>query len=786
MLKNYFIVGLRNLLRSPLFSAINVIGLVLGITCSTILFVYAWREVTRDHYHTKADNLYRITLQQKDKDEVGAVAPGPLAPELKATFPDIVNTARLGKWSGVFKTKDVLFSESNVFFADNSLLHMFDFPLISGDTKTALKQPNHLLLSESMALKYFGKDWQKRTDVVGTTFRLNNETDFVAVGVFENQPAQSSLQFDFLLSFEYLVSDRWSYNWDSHNFNTFVELASGHSLNDFNAKVKDVLIKRDPQAGFSLSMQSIKDMYLHPLGYDYWTRQGNLTYVKIYTCIGVGILLIACFNFINLATAQSGKRSKEVGIRKTIGATRLQIFVQFLGESIAVVVVAALISRGLMDLLLPYFSLLIGSEITLSPINYLFSLALIAFTLLIGFLASVYPATRMSAVNPVKSLKGVMTGRSGKTLRETLVVAQFCLSFLLMVSAVVIYKQVEFVQEKELGFDKEQVMFVSLNGSLKEKSETLRQELLTQAEVEKAAATTSIFVNNENLSNIEWEGQLPRQQINITQMNANPHVIPLMGMKMAYGRNFSEDVKSDTVGYIVNETASRQMGFQQGEAVGKRVVFWGLPGTIIGIVKDFNFRPLSMGIEPFIMRYRPNEFYFNMLVKVKANQAASLIKKIPTLYKKFDAENPVNFGFVNERLNNQYQNEQRALSIVLHFCVLSIIITCLGLFGLATFVAEQRTKEIGIRKVLGGSVQSIVSLLSRDFLRPMLIAIVIGTPIGWYLLSQWLVGYVYRTELAWWMFAGTGALSISIAWLTVSSRAIQTAMVNPVDSLRSE
>jgi hypothetical protein len=416
----------------------------------------------------------------------------------------------------------------------------------------------------------------------------------------------------------------------------------------------------------------------------------------------------------------------------------------------------------------------------------MFSFALLVFTLLIGFLASIYPAARISAMNPAKSLKGIAMGRHGKNFREALVVAQFCLSFLLLAGAVIIYQQVDYVQSKDLGFDKEQVMFISLNGPLKANSETFRAELLKQAEVEQAAAATSTFVNNDNYSNIEWEGQLPGQQINITQMNANPDVIPLMQMRMAYGRNFSSDIKSDTVGYIINETASRQMGFQQGEAVGKRVVFWGLPGVIIGIVKDFNFRPLSLGIEPFIMRYRPNEFYFNMLVKVKANQVNELIEKLPALYKKFDPENPVSFGFVDERLNTQYHAEQRALAIVLHFCALSVIITCLGLFGLATFIAEQRTKEIGIRKALGGSVQNMVVLLSKDFIRPIIIAIIIGSPIGWYLFHQWLMSYAYRIELTAWIFVGTGLCTLLIAWLTVISRAINTALTNPVDCLRSE
>jgi putative ABC transport system permease protein len=786
MLKNYFLIGMRNLIRMPLFSSINIIGLVLGITCSSIILVYTWNEFTHDRYHSKVDNLHRITLQQKDKDDVSAVTPGPLSPELKAQFPEIVNTARLGKWSGVFKTNAAQFTEGNVFFADNALLHMFDFPLTQGDIKTVLTQPNHLVLSESMALKYFGKDWQSRTDLIGTAFRLNNETDFVAVGVFQDQPAQSSLQFDFLLSFEHLVPDRWSYNWGSHNFNTFVELAPGTSVHDFNLKVKDVLIKRDAKAGFALSTQSVKDMYMHPLANDYWTKQGNLAYVKMFTGIGLGILLIACFNFINLATAQASKRAKEVGIRKTIGASRTQIFAQFLGESVAVVLIASVISRGLIDLALPYFSTLVGKEITLSSLNYTFSIALLLLTFLVGFFASVYPASRMSVLNPVNSLKGIITGNNGKTLRETLVVTQFCLSFLLMVGAVVIYKQIHFVYTKDLGFNKDQVMFIRLNGPLKEKNELLREDLLKQIEVEQAAPATSFFVNNENYSNIEWEGQLPDEQITITQMNATPDVIPLMGMQMAHGRNFSNDIKSDTAAYIINETAEQQMGFQQGEAIGKRVTFWGFPATIVGVVKDFNFRPLTLNIEPFIMRYRPNEFYFNMLVKVKANQVAALIEKLPTLYKKFDAENPLSYGFVNESLNQQYQNEQRALSITLHFCALSIIITCLGLFGLATFVAEQRTKEIGIRKVLGGSIQSIVTLLSKDFIRPMLIAVLIGTPIAWYSLNQWLGTYAYRIELTGWVFVATASFSTLIAWLTVSSRAIKAARVNPLESLRSE
>lgn len=784
MFKNYFLIGLRHVMRSPLLSALNILGMVLGITCSTIIFIYVWRERDHDRYYSKADNLYRITVQQNGSTR--ASTPGLLAPEIKALFPEVVNTARLGKWSGVLKTSEALFSEDNLYFADRTLLEMFDVPLVQGDLQTVLTQPNHILLSETMAAKYFGNEWRSRNDVIGTTLRLNNETDFIAVGIFRDLPSESSLRFDFLLSFEHLVNDRWTYNWTSYNFYTFVELAPGYQAAAFEEKIKGVLAKRDPQAGFMLGLQSVRDMYLHPLDFDYWIKRGNRAYIQLFGIIGLGILLIACFNFINLTTAQTGARAKEVGIRKTIGASRAQIFAQFLGESAVVVLTSIILARGLVDLTLPYFSTITGTELALTELHFSFSVLLLSFTLLVGFFASVYPATKLARMNAVASLKGITRGRGGKTLREGLVVTQFFLSFLLLMGTVVIYRQLQFMQTKELGFDKDQLMFIELRGVLREKNELFREELVRQAEVAQAASTTSIFVNNENYSQVEWEGQLPGQELTITQMNADPYVIPLMGMALAHGRNFSVQTNVDTASYIINETAARQMGYREGEAIGKRVVFWGVPGVVIGVVNDFNFRPLSVGIEPFIMRYQPETFYFDMLVKVQANQVAAFIEKLPALYQKYDAENPLSYGFVDEHLQQQYLTEQRALSLASHFGVLSVVITCLGLFGLAAFMAAQRTKEIGVRKVLGGSIQNMIVLLSLDFLRPMVLALVMGTSLAWYLLTHWLSGYAYRTELAWWVFAAVGLLSMTVAWLTVSAQAIKTAMANPVDSLRNE
>jgi putative ABC transport system permease protein len=786
MLKNYILVSFRNFSKSTLFSGINLLGMVLGITCSAILLLYAWSEYNVDRFHTNGQTIYRITTQQEKKEEVGAVTPGPLAPELKSRFPEVVNTARLGKWSGVFKTNNHLYQENQLYFADQSFLQLFDYPLVVGNPKTALLKPTDLLITEAMAVKYFGSDWQKKSDVLGTTFRLNNELDLVVVGILKNPPVESSIQFDFLISFQHLVlNDKWSYQWGSYNFNTFVQLTPNHSAADFESKIKGVLREKDAQAGFNLGIQSLHDIYLHPLAYDYWTKQGNLLFIRVLVIIGFSILVIACFNFINLSTAQSTKRAKEVGIRKTIGASRLQIFFQFLGESFVVVAAAALLSRALIDLTLPYFNHLIGKEIVLPSLSIFVTLFAL-LTICIGFFASLYPASLLSSFQPIKVLKGIAAPRAGQEFRKVLVVLQFCISFVLMVGTVVIYLQLSYVQSKDLGFSTDQLLYVRLNGELKEKEELFREELKRQSEVLGASASTSTLANTDNLSNFDWEGKKAEDDFSITQINADVDFIPLLGMKMRYGRNLSLAIKSDTAAYIVNESAAKRMGFVGDDVLGKEVTFWGAKGKIIGVVNDFHFRPLTEAIQPFIIRYQPKTFYFNMLVKVPSQQTKSFLAKLPALYKKFDKENPIEFGFVDDQLNNSYQSEQRAGSILLHFCVLSIFITSLGLLGLAAFAAEQRTKEIGIRKILGASVTGIVQLLSKDFMKLIMIAVVLGSPLAWFVTNQWLTSFAYHIELNVWIFIGVTIVSLMVGLITISTQAIKAAVSNPIESLRSE
>jgi putative ABC transport system permease protein len=785
MIRNYLRLAFRHLIKSPLFSFIHIAGMVLGITCSTLILLYAWSELQYDRFHTHAENIYRITTQAWSDQTIGAVTPGMLAPELKNNFPEIKHIARVGKWSGVLKTNEHLFEEGDIYFTDHSLIEMFDFPLIRGNQTSVLKEPNHLLITESMAVKYFGADWKTRSDVIGTIFRLNNADDFTLAGILKDPPAQSSFQFKFLLPLEHLMKDKWSYNWGSYNFITFIELNPDHSIALFNQKIKDSLRKQNAEAGFDLSTQPLTDIYLNPLAYDYWSLRGNYFYIKIFVVIGLGILLIACFNFINLSTAQSAKRSKEVGIRKTIGATRFQIFKQFIGESLLVILLSVLISRGLLDLLVPYFNFLSGKELFIEQIHIVFFVGLIASMIFVGFLASLYPATILSSFQASKVLKGITTKSHGKRFREVLVVAQFSMAVLLLIGTVVIYQQLEYMQTRDLGFNKEQLLYIRLNGPLKQNEDLLRNELLQQPEVIGAAASTSTLVNNDNYTSLTWQGQPEGKEVRITQMNADPYLIPLLDMKILYGKNFSVSIPGDS-SFIINETAAKEMGLSTDEALGKEVSFWGMKGKVIGIVKDFHFRPLQTAIEPFIMRYQKETNYFTMLVKVKTGKAKDFVEKIPALYQKVDAENPVNYGFVDDRLNQLYQSDQRAGMIMLNFSIISIFITCLGLLGLSAYLAEQRTKEIGIRKVLGASVTGIIQLLSIDLVRLMLISIGLSLPLAWYLMKQWLKGFAYQTPIQWWVVSGALFFAVSIAFFTIGTQVIKAAMANPVDSLKSE
>ncbi len=792
MLQSYLKIALRNLWRQPLYSLLNIGGLALGLACCLLIALYIYDEWTYDRFHRNAADIYRVVAKQQQPEgqfDV-AVTPGPLAPTLKTDFPEVVETGRIMRWSGLMKQGKQTFEENSLFFADNGLLRLFSFPLVRGNVATALTRPDELLMTETTARKYFGANWQQNPNVIGATLRLNNERDYRVVGVLKDLPVKSHMQFDILLSFKNVeLFDKWNYAWSSNSYHTYAQLRPGTDVTAFDQKLSGQYIRYNPDTKTTLSLQPLTDIHLYSnFAFDTdWGQRSSIVYVRLFGTVGLIVLLIACVNFINLATARSTRRAREVGVRKTVGAYRRHLILQFLGESFLLTGLAVLVALLFAAILMPVFNELSGKTLTLNYTTAPFWLTLGTLTVLVGLLAGLYPAFLLSSFQPTRVLKGLFTVKTGQSFRQTLVVGQFALSIALMICTVLIYNQLQYMQQKSLGFDKSQLLYVRMGGELKKKTAQFKQELLKQSSVQAAAATTATLVDVGNETEIEWQGQRPKDEFLITHMNIDPDFLTTVGMKLASGSNVRLKAATDTnQTYLINETAARRMGYTNQTALGKRVTFWGKMGTIAGVVRDFHFRPLNVPIAPFILRYGPGDFYFQTLVKTRPGRTQEAIQRISQLYKQYEKEAPLQYGFVDQELDQQYRTEQRTGRIVLSFSGLTILISCLGLFGLAAFTAEQRTKEIGVRKVLGASVTSIVTLLSKDFVKLVLIAIVIASPLAWYGMNRWLQDFAYKITIDWWVFALAGLLAVGIALLTVSFQSVKAALMNPVKSLRSE
>ncbi len=792
MLHNYFKIAFRNLCRSPLYSLLNIGGLALGMASCLLIALYVYDEWRYDRFNQNADRIYRVVEKQTQPGGVFEVAttPGPLAPALKKDFPDVEKVARMGRWSGMIKSGKQVYEENNLFFADNGILHLFDFPLLKGNVASVLTRPDELVMTETTARKYFGEGWQHNPRVMGSMLRLNNERDYRVVGVVKDLPATSHIQFDILLSFKNIeLFDKWGYQWNSNNYHTYVQVKPKTNLTAFRQKISHYLAAHNSGDKTTLGLQPLTDIHLYSnfaFNTD-WGQRSSIFYVKLFGLVGLIVLLIACVNFINLTTARSARRAREVGVRKTVGAHRKHLVFQFMGESFVVTSVAVIVALVLASTLLPLFNQLSGKSLTLTNSLGTIGLTLLGLTGCVGLLAGLYPAVLLSAFQPAKVLKNVSASPSGRTFRQTLVVGQFALSLILIISSVFIYNQLRFMQQKNLGFDKQQLLYVRLGGELKKKADLFKQELTRQSSIESAAATTATLVAVANESNIDWEGQKPKDEFLITQMNIDPDFLATAGMKVVQGANFRLKTAADTNWtYLINETAARRMGYTNHSALGKRIKFWGMTGRIRGVVQDFHFQPLNVSIAPFIFRYAPGDMYFQMLVKTRPGQSQEALQQIERLYKQYEKEAPLQYGFVDQELDKQYRQEQRTGQIVFYFSVLAILISSLGLFGLSAFTAEQRTKEIGVRKVLGASVASIVALFSQDFLKLVSVSIIIAVPLAWYAIHQWLQNFAYKIAIEWWVFVLASVVVMGISLLTVSFQSIKAALMNPVKSLRSE
>ncbi|WP_454802454.1 ABC transporter permease [Mucilaginibacter phyllosphaerae] len=810
MFKNYIKTAYRSLYKNKGFTAINILGLALGLATCLLIVFYVVDELSYDRYNTKANRIYRVNedLKLGENNVQYAVAMPPLAKTLKAEYPYVEDATRI-KAAGTTHVKkgNGNIVENKVGFVDASIFNVFTLPMISGDPKTALLEPNTVVLTESTAKKYFNT-----TNAVGKTIVFNDKENFKVTGVINDLPKQSHFNFDFFVSLESFPDSR-SNEWLRSDYNTYVLLkdAKDHSklaasfpalLQKFSgAQMQSELgmsIAQFEKGGshFRMNLTALTDIHLTS------NRSGELgpnsttQYVYIFSAIAIFILLIACVNFMNLSTARSSNRAKEVGVRKVMGSSRKHLIFQFLAESILITFVATIIAIIAAAILLPFFNQLSGKEIvlTLNSLKWLVP-SLLAIVLVIGSLAGSYPAFFLSAFQPIDVLKGKLSaGFKGGGLRSFLVVFQFFVSILLIIGTLVIYNQLNFIQTKNLGYNRNQVLVVKNSGELNQQAKVFKQELAELPGVKEATMTGFLPTNGWRNTRIYFKDATYDQKKSLFPQSweVDADYIPTMDMKIAAGRNFSKEMQTDSSAVIINEAAAKFLGFA--DPVGK-TIYQSLGGDrkggpnvkechIVGVVKDFHFNSLREKIEPIVLTYGQNAGA--LAIRVSAANITALMAQIKDKWNSLSPGVQIDYSFMDQDFDASYRSEQRIGQIFVIFTSLAIIIACLGLFGLAAYAAEQRIKEIGIRKVLGANVTVIVGMLSKDFIKLVCIAIITASPIAWYAMNKWLQDFAYRVTIHWWVIASAAVGALVIAFVTISFQSVKAALANPVNSLRSE
>ncbi len=810
MIRNYVKIAWRNLVKNKTFSIINIAGLAIGLACFILIALYVVDETSYDRYNEKADRIYRINsdLRIGGVDLTLATSSDPMGAALKDDFPQVEQFVRFYASSGskLIKDGDQYINESRVVHVDSTFFDVFTLSAIAGDPHTALTKPNTVVITESAANRYFGT-----TDAVGKSLETNdhNGTRYQVTAVIEDIPSASHFDFDFFFSMAN-VSYPWG-NFLSHNFQTYILLKAGTDPEAFEKNFAQVVDKHVmPQAKQYMDINSMEefnqagnrldyslipltDIHLHSDRHPELGVNGNIQYVYIFVAVALFILLLACVNFMNLSTARSASRAKEVGIRKVLGTERRLLISQFIIESILTVLVGLLLAIGLVALTLSSFNAVAGKELSMLNLlrpAHLFSLVLL--TVIIGTLAGLYPALFLSAFRPIKVLKGTISGGFQKSnLRSSLVIFQFITTIIIIASTLIVFRQLNFIQNKKIGFDKEQILVINGTNALGTKTESFKNEVAKMNGVTSASFAGFLPVSNSSRSDNSFSTDAVMNESNMFNMqiwDIDYDYITTLDMHILEGRNFSPDYGTDSTGILINEAAAKLIGYS--DPVGRTIY---MPNdlsspptayTVVGVVEDFHFESLRQHIGPLSMRLGNNKRA--TAFKVDANDVHALVSSIETQWKSMAPGMPFSYQFLDESFESMYRAEQRVGKVALSFSILAIIIAALGLFGLTTYMVEQRTKELGIRKVLGASISGIVALLSRDFIRLVLLAILIASPIAWWVMNRWLEDFAYRIEIQWWMFAVAGLAAVVIALLTVSWQAVRAAVANPVDSLRDE
>jgi len=808
MIKNYFKIAFRNLWKNKGFSAINIVGLAIGLATCLMMLFYVADELSYDKFNTKADRIYRVDGDIKfgGNHFVLAQSPDPMGPTLKNDFPQVEQYVRFRNNGGFLVKKGTQnISEDKVIYADSSLFDVFTFPMIDGDPKTALVEPKSVVITETTAKKYFNS-----TDVVGKNLLINDTDNFKITGVIKDIPLQSHFNFDFFVSLSTLPESRQN-NWVSNNFNTYILLKKGADPKKLQSQFGAMVIKYlGPQVQqiMNISMDQftkngdydtynlmpLTSIHLHSNKSGELGINGNIEYVYIFSFIALLILLIACVNFMNLSTARSSNRAKEVGVRKVLGSLKKNLVTQFLIESILICFIGLLLAIIIVLLMLPYFNQLSGKQFSPAVFSnpWLFP-ALIGLMVVVGVIAGSYPAFFLSSFKPIDVLKGKLAkGFKNSPLRSGLVVFQFFISISLIIGTLVIYNQLKYIHNKDLGYNRSHVLILKDTSPLGNSAKVFEDELLQIHGVQNATMTGYLPTSDWRNDNPLFPESTPdaKTAVSMQMWDVDENYIPTLDMHIIKGRNFSKDFLTDSSGIIINESAAKLLGFA--DPINKAVyTFANIQNSkdlskyhIVGVIKDFNFNSLRDLVTPLALFYKKQEG--SMALRVSTSNLGGLISQIENKWKSMVPGQPFNYSFMNDDFNKMYQSEEKTGNIFISFATLAILIACLGLFGLVTYAAEQRTKEIGIRKVLGASVTMIVGMLSKDFLKLILISAFIAFPISWWAMNIWLQHFAYRINIGWWIFVVAGFGSLLIALITVSFQAIKAALANPAESLHSE
>lgn len=795
MIQNYFKIAWRNLIRNKIYSLLILMSLATGMTCAATLWLYVQDELSFDRFHAHADNIYRLNLNLKweENEYKLGMASAPFAGAMQREYPEIEKSLRVKKGEQLVRAGEKSLNVKETICADASLFSFFDYAFIEGNPGNALIDKNNIVLTEKLALALFNKT----AGLIGKTITVKDNIPFVVTAVIKNAPANHHLKFDAILPYNNEAVSRVRLDkWDGFNTLTYLLLNKQNNAAALEKKLPAFYKKYIAEAigdtdgskvKFAISLQPLTEIHLHSAHLMGEENGGTMAYIYTFSVIGVFILLIAIVNYVNLATARSASRGKEIGVRKVVGSRWSQLVGQFLSESVLMAFLALSVGIVLLIMLLPFFNSISGKELHIDFLDAKTIGVFVGFTLLTGFISGLYPAFILSRFKPALVLKGAV-GKSGNGIlfRQSLVVFQFFISMVMIAGTITVYRQLQYMRSSELGFNQHQVISIPLTGpSLQQTAQTLKSELLQLPSIHHAALTNgSIGDQLNNKTTFSFYKNGAEQSISAEYFNVDPDFADVLQIRINDGRNFSGKLDHDSShAILINQAMLKRLGWKNYRAGLVELDTKKVPVT--GVISDFHLRSLHNQIEPLVLVMQRNKVD-RLLVKVGENNIGETLSAIKQVFGKVNPSQPFEYDFLDQAFARQYQSDQQKSQLFLSFSVIAIVIACLGLFGLATFTAEQRTKEIGVRKVLGASVASIVTLLSREFLKLVAVAIIIAVPVGWYIMQVWLGNFAYKINAEWWVFALAGFFSIMIAVLTVSFQSIKAALMNPVQSLKSE